>query len=238
MLKAVLLDLFGTVIAYGDVVKGTRLAWEGVYGVLTELGCSTSYAEFVPTWERQLITPLAPEEDVAETPFLGKLLRLLRSYDLPPDGDAAGRAAQACLEGWDGHLYLPDDTMPTLRALRGRYALALVSNFDHPPYVHNLLRQTGLTERFDYIVVSGDVRIDKPDPRIYHLALNALGCAPQEAVFVGDSLETDIAGATAVGCHPVLIDMRDRHPTFPGARIRALGELLALLDCEDVKRTT
>lgn len=230
MIKAILLDLFGTVVGYGDVVSGTDLAWRGIYAVLARLGLSTPYESFAPDWERQLVEPLAPEEDTEQTPFLGKMLRLLRRCSLPQDRAAAAEAASACLRGWDTHLYLPEDTLPTLRALRPHYRLALVSNFDHPPYVRELLQRLKLETCFDVVIISGDVRIDKPDPRIYHMALDALGCAAQESVFVGDSLSTDIAGALAVGCRPVLMDLRDRHPSYPGERIRALGELVGRLD--------
>lgn len=230
MIKAVLLDLFGTVVGYGDVVEGTRLAWEGIYAVLQALGTTTPYEQFVPLWEKQLAAPLAPEDDMAETVFLGKILRLFKSLGLPPDSAAASQAAHNCLVGWDTHRYLPEDTIPTLRTLREKYAVALVSNFDHPPYVRELLAHCGLEGLFDVVTISGDLRIDKPDPRIFYITLEALGCSPHEAVFVGDSLEADMAGAKGVGCRPVLIDMKGRHPLYTSERIRALGELLALLN--------
>ena len=230
MIKAVLLDLFGTVVGYGDVLEGTRLAWEGIYAVLQSLGTTVPYERFAPDWQTQLTTPVAPEEEMAETPFLDKMLRLFRSHGLPPDAAAAKIAADRCLAGWDAHITLPEDTIPTLRALRKNYAVALVSNFDHPPYVHDLLSRHRLAGLFDHVTISGDIRIDKPDPRIFQVTLAALGCRPQEAVFVGDSLRVDVDGARAVGCRPVLIDMKGRHGGYTGEKIQSLSELLALLD--------
>ena len=119
--------------------------------------------------------------------------------------------------------------VPTLCALRERHAVALVSNFDHPPYVRCLLARLGLARHFDAILISGELRIDKPDPRIFRRALDAVGCAPEEALFVGDSLDADIAGAEAVGCRAVLIDMQGRHPDYDGERITSLAELLPLV---------
>lgn len=230
IIRAVLLDLLGTVVGYGDVAEGTEVAWKGIYAVLRQLGATVPYERFVPRWERRLATPLRPKEDALGTPFLGKIMLLCRSYGLSPDLAAVEQAAGNCLRGWDSHLYLPCDTLATLDCLRDNYAVALVSNFDHPPYVWRLLARLGLTDLFDYVVISGEVGIEKPDPRIFHMALDALGCSPQEAVFVGDSLEADIAGSMAVGCRPVLIDRRGRHPQFDGERIEALGELLVLLE--------
>ena len=231
MIKAVLFDLFGTVIAYGDIEAGTREAWDGILDALRVLGADPPYEAFAVDWQAQFITPLRPEEDTEETPFLGKVLRLFRSYGLPEDRDVALQGVNACISAWDRHLALPDDVVPTLRALRERHAVALVSNFDHPPYVRHLLARLDLAQHFDPVLISGELRIDKPDPRIFARALDAVGCAPEEALFVGDSLDTDIGGARAVGCRAVLIDMQGRHPDYGGERIAALGELIGLVEC-------
>jgi len=227
--KAILLDLFGTLVAYTDWAEGVRTAGDGIYAILADLGATMPYEDFVRYWQTRFFLPLAPEEDIAETPFLGKILRLFKLCGLPEDRGAAKRAAADCIADWEAHLRLPEDTVPTLAALQGRYSLALVSNFDHPPYVHELLQRHDLARYLDPVIISGTVGFEKPDPRIYRLALEALGCTPEEALFIGDTLETDIAGANAVGCRAVLIDMKDMHPQYPGTRIRALSELLVLL---------
>jgi HAD superfamily hydrolase (TIGR01549 family) len=230
MSRAVLFDLFGTLIAYGDSVAGTRRSWSEILGVLHEMGMSElDYDEFVTHWDPAAVQPLAADEDVAETPFLGKVLRLFRHYGLPEDRTAAAEAVRRCLEGWGEYLRLPDDTIPTLNLLRRRLPLAVVSNFDHPPYVRDLLARWGLAPLFDEILISGELRIDKPDPRIFQRALESLRCPAEHAVFVGDSITADIAGASRVGCRPVLIDMCGVHPQYPGERIRRLGDLPALL---------
>ena len=58
---------------------------------------------------------------------------------------------------------------------------------------------------FDAVVVSGDVGVKKPDPAIFAPALEQTGLATDEALFVGDSPEDDVAGARAAGLRPVLI---------------------------------
>ncbi|MFH1086903.1 MAG: HAD family hydrolase [Chloroflexota bacterium] len=239
--RAVLLDLFGTLIAYGDMAAGTRVAWEGVYAVIVELGARSrrpvpEYAAFVPPWEANMRVLAARQDGVAAgpggaTPFVSKLLRFFRSLGLPEDPDAALRAAEACLAGWDAYLELPDDTLPALEALRGRYRLALVSNFDHPPYARRLLDRLGLSARLDCITISGELWIDKPDPRIFHAALAALGAPAAAAVHVGDELRSDIAGAQAAGVRPILIDRSGRHGDYAaGPRIISLAELAGVLE--------
>lgn len=230
MIRAVLLDLFGTVVAYGDIAEGTRLAWEGIYRELVSLGAKVPFEEFAREWQAQFLTPLRPTDHAGETLFISKLLRLFRFYGVPPLLPAVRRAAQACLAGWDAHTLLPEDTLITLDVLHQRgHKVALVTNFDHPPYVYDLLRERGLEGQFDAVIISGEVGVDKPDPLIFYLAMEAVRCSPEEALFVGDSLEADIAGAQAVGCRAILIDRRGIHQDFPGPRIERLDELLNLL---------
>jgi putative hydrolase of the HAD superfamily len=59
-----------------------------------------------------------------------------------------------------------------------------------------------IADAFDELIISAEVGIAKPDPRIYHLALERLGVAAGEAVFVDDFLE-NIDAAQALGLHTV-----------------------------------
>jgi putative hydrolase of the HAD superfamily len=58
----------------------------------------------------------------------------------------------------------------------------------------------------DEIISSADVRLHKPDPRIFELACRNLGVDPHEAAHIGDHHYADILGASAVGMKAVLID--------------------------------
>jgi putative hydrolase of the HAD superfamily len=66
------------------------------------------------------------------------------------------------------------------------------------------LRHLDLHQHFDVIVYSSDLGYKKPDPRIFFRALDTLSLAPEDALFVGDSYENDLAGAEKIGmraCH-------------------------------------
>ncbi len=229
MIKAILFDLFGTMVAYGEMTEGTRQIWGDIHTILRRLGVNMSFEQFLSDCESRFSAELMSEEDVAQTPFLSKLMRLFAQHGVTIGLDAVAQLAHDCLAVWDDHLYLPEDTIPALRTLRQDYALALVSNYDHPPYVRDLLARHALDDLFDQVTISGDMRIDKPDPRIFYSTLDALGYSPQEAVFVGDDMETDIAGARAGVCHPILIDRRGVYTEYTDMRIRTLAELPALL---------
>ena len=81
-------------------------------------------------------------------------------------------------------------------------------------------REAAIFDRFRDIVVSGDERLVKPDPAIYHLALDRFGLQPGEAVFVDDRAD-NVAGANGVGMHGLhFVDA----PTLRG-QLNALGLL-------------
>jgi putative hydrolase of the HAD superfamily len=68
----------------------------------------------------------------------------------------------------------------------------------------------------------------KPDPAIFHAALDALGVQPEEAVHVGDSLQADVTGAAATGIRPLHLDPFGLCPGPDGhEHVRSLSEVLA-----------
>jgi FMN phosphatase YigB (HAD superfamily) len=80
-----------------------------------------------------------------------------------------------------------------------------VSNIDEDQF-HPLWDRLGLGPYFDAITTSEEARSCKPHPGIYHHALGKAGdLPPEEVVFVGDSLEFDVAGANSLGMTTVLI---------------------------------
>lgn len=89
----------------------------------------------------------------------------------------------------------------TIRKLRGPYRTALLSNAfsDLRRAVEEVWQ---IQDAFDQIIISAEVGMTKPDPRIYRLALERTGVEPQEAVFIDDTIR-NIEGAKAVGLHAI-----------------------------------
>lgn len=87
--------------------------------------------------------------------------------------------------------------------------VAVVSNWDHR--LRPLLAALGILERIDLAIVSGEVMLEKPDPRIFARAAHRLGVPLPYAVHVGDSRTNDVVGARAAGCEAWLYgqDVRD-----------------------------
>jgi HAD superfamily hydrolase (TIGR01509 family) len=96
--------------------------------------------------------------------------------------------------------------------------LGVVSNSDGR--VDQALQAAGLREYFDVVVDSGLLGVEKPDPRIFQAALDALGVAPEETLYVGDLYEVDIVGAQAAGIPAVLLG-QPRSSSEPACRTAA-----------------
>jgi putative hydrolase of the HAD superfamily len=131
---------------------------------------------------------------------------------------------------WDAHQRVglwtvaPAEGPPTVAALRGAgLRLAVVSNAEGQ--VARDLDAAGYAGMFDAVVDSHIVGVRKPDPRIFHLALERLGVAAQRAVHLGDVPQLDVAGAKAAGVAPILLDRHDFYDDRDAPRIRSLGEL-------------
>jgi len=95
--------------------------------------------------------------------------------------------------------------MPGARAAldqchRAGLPMAVVSNTSYGEHVirHELARY-GLTEHLAFVMVSSDYAVRKPNPLLFEMAATRLGIAPREIWFVGDRLDTDVAGAKAAG---------------------------------------
>jgi len=115
-----------------------------------------------------------------------------------------------------------EDVVPCLDLLDSMGIQAgVVSNWDYS--LHRVLRMFGIDERFVVVKASLEEGVEKPDPRLFEIALKDAGFSPEDTFHVGDSVEDDLAGAKAASIRVALIDraMVDPKPPY----IRSLLEL-------------
>lgn len=130
----------------------------------------------------------------------------------------------------------PDpDVIPTLIALRDKDCkLGIVSNGRSVKQWEKIIR-LGLHHFFHTVVISEDVGCEKPDPKIFEVALKELRLEPEEAIYTGDSLEIDMLGANKAGLVSVrLIKQKRKEVTLnrdmqPKLTIKKISELLTIL---------
>src|SRR6266403_358374 len=95
------------------------------------------------------------------------------------------------------------------------------------------LARIGLARWFDVIIDSTEVGCEKPDPRIFRIALERAGASPARTVHVGDLFHVDVVGARAAGIRGVLFDAADLYRDHDCPRVRTLTALVDLLEAGD-----
>jgi HAD superfamily hydrolase (TIGR01509 family) len=199
-LRAVFLDAGGTLI---------HLHRGFILDALNKQGISKDEAAF-------LIADQAAREHRAAAIRSGEVLDDATSWRvyavrllelLEATGDAAeGVTAAIRQRHREGTLWthIEPGTLETLAQLKDRgYTLGVVSNADGR--VESFLRHVGITQYLDFVVDSAIVGVEKPNPRIFQIALDRAGVKPNEVVHVGDVYEVDIVGARAAGIEPIMI---------------------------------
>ena len=115
-----------------------------------------------------------------------------------------------------------------LKRLAGRYRLGIVSNFYGN--LGAVCRESGIAPYLSVAIDSAAVGFRKPDARIFEAALAPLDARPSDAIFVGDSLPRDMAGARAVGMPHVWLSTEETPCCCPeDPVIRSLGDLEEIL---------
>jgi len=130
------------------------------------------------------------------------------------------------------------EVLQLLEQLRGRYRLALLSNYPCGRAIRDSLERVGLLGFFDPVVVSGEVGWVKPHPKPFQVLLEQLSLPAGACLFVGDNWLADIQGAKRAGMRAVLTTQYVPYESFdpapgdaePDARIARLDELAGLLD--------
>jgi putative hydrolase of the HAD superfamily len=117
----------------------------------------------------------------------------------------------------------------TLSALKQRgVILGVISNFDSR--LVRVLNGLGAGSSFEEIFVSSRVGYAKPDPRIFHAALNRHGLKPENAIHVGDSETNDLHGANNAGLRGILIDRGNGISPADRDRVTSLKAIVSMLD--------
>jgi putative hydrolase of the HAD superfamily len=166
---------------------------------------------------------------IEEIEYPGEVRRLLGEFGVDVDDDELARFLEAEHAAWRPACRLAATTHALLESLRERgLKLGLVSNaFDPADLLHRDLAEMGVAERLDVAVFSSEVGRRKPDPLIFEQALERLGAAPERALFVGDTLATDIAGASALGMQTCLARWfrADENPAAPEPDFEAFTQM-------------
>ena len=96
-----------------------------------------------------------------------------------------------------------------IKKLKGRYIQAMLTNYPREWFEIGQKHYPDLMKLFDHIIASFEVKLRKPDAKIYHLALDRIGCKANEAVFIDDT-EENVVGAQQIGIHGIHFKNNDQ----------------------------
>jgi 2-haloalkanoic acid dehalogenase type II len=160
-------------------------------------------------------------------------------FDRRVSDEIAERFARAQQAAVVDNLPIREDTLATLQALKARgLYVSIVSNIDDAE-LHPLVEKHGLDRVLDHWTSSEEAGSCKPHSGIYHYSLEKAGLGVDDALFVGDSLHHDVAGASAVGMRSVRIGEEGVAAPLshglevsaePDYVIRTLAELIGIVD--------
>jgi len=218
-----LIDFYGT-IAAGDreAVEATCLC------IVEDCGLPIAAPDFAVIWgERYFATVGRSNHDAFQTLYQCELTSLrdtLADFGQLPDPAPFLIDLEEYWHNPPVHL----DAIEFLRKLD--IPVCCVSNADNKPLLSAIARHQ---LRFDGVVSSEAVRCYKPDPAIFRHAMRTFGARPDRVLHVGDSLHSDIAGATAVGITTAWIRRESRIHDIGVDRasftIHSLAELTQIL---------
>ena len=195
-MKAIVLDM------YGVIVKQTG-------------------DDFVP-YVQQTFPDLSMEE--IHTPWFKADIGEISSLDVWKTIGFQGDLERIEAEYLDT-IELSDGFIDFIEKVKNKYKLAIISN-DSSRWSKYLREKFDLNKYFDVISISGDLKLQKPDERIFLLTIEKLGLNAEDCIYVDDR-EGNLAVAKKVGMKPILLN--SRNISYEGVAVNNFDELVNLV---------
>ena len=229
MIEAVLFDWGGTLTTFHnvDMIDAWRVAAEVLAPDRVDEVAAALLAAERDVWARTSSTMRS-----ART---GEVLRTASdAVGLPVEEALHDEAVARYLDHWAPASIARRDARQVLHALKNRgLRTGLLSNTHWPRRQHEeWLARDGLLDLLDERVYTSDLEHVKPHPDAFAALLDAVDVKPGNAVFVGDRLHDDVAGAKQLGMRAVWVrnDVVPSYDVEPDATIDQLGELVGVVD--------
>jgi len=232
--EAVLFD-FDTLVLIDDYDISFTQSLSMMHRFLCHSGLDCSFDDFKSVYkivEKEIIAETACSlEEPHFSVYVERVLTNLGTK-LKSQTHVAMQAVDEFTREFARHILLDPQALEVLRFLHQRCKTAVISNLTFSEFAWKLLERFELNRHLDLIIVSGDINLRKPHPRIFSMALQHLGAQSSKALFVGDTLETDIAGARNAGLTSVQIMRRQPANSFikPDIRVTELNQLIRIFD--------
>jgi HAD superfamily hydrolase (TIGR01549 family) len=193
MVKAIIFDLQGTLVENGVYPSPLRQ-------VRNILRLDMSFSEFVMRFEQVLM--LGNHSSLKEA-----FVKVCEEFSVEPKDFLLEKMVGL----WNKNKLLSQlypDTIEALETLKKDYKLILIANIDC--FTKEVIDRFKLRDYFDLVILSCDAELVKGDKKFYNPIITKFGLTSKDIVIVGDSLESDMGTATALGMKGILIDRNNK----------------------------
>jgi HAD superfamily hydrolase (TIGR01549 family) len=216
MIRAVLFDLDDTLFDHRGCARDALTAVQQSQSCFRSMPFETleqAHAEFLEELHAEVMLGRV-SIDAAR---IERFRRLLESAGVRDQGEMSSELATLYRESYRSRRRAVAGAAALMAAVKPRAKIGIVSNNVLDEQQEKLL-VCRLDQFVDELVVSGEIGVSKPDPMIFHVALNRLGVTANETVMVGDSWIADIEGARAAGIRAIWFN--PSRSALPHARAR------------------
>ncbi len=210
MVKAILFDFWGTIVENG--------VWSPTKQVQNILQISLPFSEYVVRMEKAMMT--SPFETLREA-----FQHVCTEFTIQPDERLLDELVGMWNKNWMLARPYPE-AQETLQELRQQYKVYLVTNSDLFS-VPNVVEKHGIASWFDNVFLSCHLQTIKTDKNFLKRVLSEINLPPEDCVFVGDSIQSDMAAAQRMEIRGILLDRSGTREFEPKiASLHQLGRVL------------
>lgn len=191
-----------------DFRQASRMSFHETYDLLGYERFFESFEHFLQIYEprnRELWVLYGKGEIDKAT-----LNRLRYSYPLEavghPDEELAARFCTEALGRIPHKNVLIPGAIELLEYLHPRYEMFILSN-GFQELQSQKMATTGLSKYFKRLILSDEIGINKPNPELFHYALEVSGARKESSIMIGDMFETDIVGAANIGLDQIFVNI-------------------------------
>lgn len=191
-----------------DFRQASRMSFHETYDLLGYERFFESFEHFLQIYEprnRELWVLYGKGEIDKAT-----LNRLRYSYPLEavghPDEELAARFCTEALSRIPHKNVLIPGAIELLEYLHPRYDMFILSN-GFQELQSQKMATTGLSKFFKRLILSDEIGINKPNPELFHYALEVSGARKESSIMIGDMFETDIVGAANIGLDQIFVNI-------------------------------
>jgi HAD superfamily hydrolase (TIGR01549 family) len=236
--EAVLFDLFDTLLLLEPAEVYYERCLEKLYQSLVKNGINVMFKDFSRAYFEVRDKYYSESRQSLDEPhFNVRVAQTLQNlgFNAATSNPIVSHATDAFAEEFMHYVSIDPDALNVLQKLHRKFKLGLISNLGIPECGRQLLNRFGLSKFFDVALISGEINVRKPSPKIFEKALNALGVRASRAVFIGDMMDLDIIGPKKVGMKTILIErkpcaLQNNSEVKPDRIVKSLTELLDILD--------